>query len=321
MQKETEFRIHWLTVTIWGPVQYAIELWETWFEEHLGPMLSIGQGGRGFEVKLKALLSTNLYLKPKGQEADIDGFSYFSLDIPGQACDAVPDKAFQGFVNALIEEDDPFRFTRLDLAWDGIQCHPSDFKQAVSESRIRSLAKRQSLQINWSPFKEKDNGELETMTVSLGSRSSTRRIKFYDKRGFTRVELETKKERADAIAKSMLVNAPNQWPELAISHLRDYIDIFETVEKENLISWWETLINETPRAKMTLIDARSVELNRMLEWVDNQVSPTLSVIADVIGEDSIDAFIVGGRRKRGAKYKALLNDKEKEEDKEEKDNG
>ncbi len=57
----------------------------------------------------------------------------------------------------------------------------------------------------------------------------------------------------------------------------------------------------------TVSNAREVELSRMVAWVDKQVSPTLSVLADVIGEQSIDAFVVSGRRRRGNKFNALLS--------------
>ena len=306
MKKITEFRIHWITVTVWGSARYALELWERWFEEYLGSMVSTGLGGRGFELRMKALLSANLYLNPIIKNDFIDDHIYFSIDLPGQACDAVPDIVFHNFVRHLNQTQKDFRFTRLDLAWDGVNCHPEEFRLAVSEDRVRSYAKRESLLVNWSPFKQKDSGEIETMTVSLGARSSTRRIKFYDKRGFTRVELETKKERADAIGKEMLIEDPKGWPPLATAHLRDYIDIFETSEKVDLVRWWDDLVTQIARAKVTITDARTVELNRILEWIDSQVSPSLSVVADVVGPSSIDAFVISGRKKRGAKFNAIL---------------
>jgi hypothetical protein len=53
-------------------------------------------------------------------------------------------------------------------------------------------------------------------------------------------------------------------------------------------------------------DAKQKELERMLYWVDSQVSCTLSVLHDVYGENLISLLIKHGRQKRGNRYDAIL---------------
>ena len=123
--------------------------------------------------------------------------------------------------------------------------------------------------------------------------------------------MQTRAERADLIARDVLIKLPGLWVDKAVSHLRDYIDFIEQ-ETEKLLPWWSAFINNQARALKTVSDARTIELNRMIAWVDTQVSPTLSVLADVIGEQSIDAFVVSGRKKRGNRFNALLSKEQKE---------
>ncbi|HRQ93337.1 MAG TPA: hypothetical protein PLC52_10805, partial [Anaerolineales bacterium] len=73
-----------------------------------------------------------------------------------------------------------------------------------------------------------------------------------------------------------------------------------------LLAWWEQFVREIGRAFKKISDARQLELSRMTAWVMNQVAPTLSVLADVIGEDIYTAITVQGRRKRGKRYEAVL---------------
>ena len=54
------------------------------------------------------------------------------------------------------------------------------------------------------PFERQENGELGTHTVNLGSRQSERMIRVYNRRGFTRLEMELKDKRADLVAKEIL---------------------------------------------------------------------------------------------------------------------
>jgi hypothetical protein len=56
----------------------------------------------------------------------------------------------------------------------------------------------------------------------------------------------------------------------------------------------------------TVSNARQKELDRMIGWIDSQVSSTLSVVADVVGEEAVQAFVIDGRRKRGKRFDSIL---------------
>lgn len=295
---EVLFRVHWLSTTIWGAKDYGLKMWELWFEEYLGPLREVGHGGKGFKSLYKALLESKLYVDPIGEPEE----PYFSLEFPGSACDAIPDKVIQEFVIVLHRWENA-KITRLDLAWDGANFTPADVKQAVELQQIRSYFRRDKMLYSVSPYELREDGQIGTSSIRLGSGQSTRLLRVYDKHGPVRIELQTRAKRADLVGKAVLVQLPQLWLDNALTHLRDYIDF---VHQDKLLPWWEMFIRNQDRAMKTVSDARTIELNRMLAWVDKQVSPTLSVLADVVGEESIDAFVIAGRRKRGSKFDGLL---------------
>ncbi len=305
---KTTFRVHWLTVTIWGTYEYGYKMWEEWFSPYLGSMRQSGHGGRGFRQLSKAMLKASFYADPILQEA-VDDQKYFSFDFPGNACDAIPDKVFQIFI-LVLDKWEKARITRLDLAWDEVGFTPETVREAVDKEQMRSYLRRKSMKYTISPYELREDGQLGTSSLRLGSNLSDRMLRIYDKRGPVRLELQSRKNRSDLLAREVLKNQPHEWDKPAISHLRDYVD-FINVETKELLPWWQAFVQDTDRAMKTVSDAREIELNRMIEWISTQVSPALSVLADVIGKDSIDAFIIDGRRKRGTKYKALLEAKEK----------
>lgn len=261
--------------------------------------MRLGHGGKGFRGLYKALVESKLYVDPIDQENP-----YFAFDFPGSACDAIPDKVIQEFI-IVLNRWEKARNTRLDLAWDGTPFTPEQVKQAVELQQMRSYLRRSKMQYTISPYELREDGQLGTSSLRLGSNQSTRLLRVYDKHGPVRLEMQTRAERADLVARDVLIKLPGLWIDNAISHLRDYVDFVER-ESGQMLPWWAAFIRNQNRAMKTVSDARTVELNRMLNWVDKQVSPTLSVLADVVGEKTIEAFVIGGRRRRGTKFDALL---------------
>src|SRR3990172_2453042 len=133
---DTKFRVHWLSATIWGIKEHALELWQTWFEGFLGPMQQIGHGGRGFRSLSKALLEAKLYADPI-IPTSLEASQYFSFEFPGAACDALPDKVIQEF-NLVLYLSEKAHITRLDLAWDDVGFCPEMVKKAVELKYMRS---------------------------------------------------------------------------------------------------------------------------------------------------------------------------------------
>jgi len=297
------FRVHWLSATIWGNSNYGLKMWQERFEQYLGPMQMVGHGVPGFKTLYKALLETRLKANPIAQEG-IDS-QYYCFEFPGQACDALPDKDIQEFIVTLSSLEKA-RITRLDLAWDGVPFTPEQVKAAVDKGQMRSYLRRKNMSYTVTPYEDREDGQIGTSSLRLGSRSSERMLRVYNERGPVRIELQTKSKRAYLVAMDVLIQLPEFWIDKAIGHLRDYVDFVDGATGK-LLPWWDEFVHNQDRAMKTISNARLVTLNGMLSWVNNAVSPTLSVIADLVGMPAIEAFIVAGRRKRGSRFKALLS--------------
>ena len=299
MEKVT-FGIHWLALTIHTHRDQAFNIYEVLFKDRFGEMVEMGHGGRGFKEIWHSLMEFKIYLNPIQEERE-----YFHYEIPGQACELISWDYFHA-LGIILESNykDAYKFTRLDFAFDNLGFSPEQADQEIRNNNIRTLAKRENLEIYESPFLKRDNGEIGTYTVALGLREADRRIRIYNKRGYTRLELETRDDRAQLIAKDLLLaENVSDWFSISIGHLRDYID-FKT-------EWWQEFIAGEARAWATLGDARELTVTRMVNWLDRQVMPALSVAIDILPPDVIEKLINRGRNRRGAKYENLLKNKGK----------
>jgi DNA relaxase NicK len=263
-------------------------LYDLFFKSLFGDLQSMGHGGRGFEeIWMAPLLGFKMYDMP--YRGDVE---YFHFEIPGQACELIPWEIFQGFEDVLRSNyPDRYHYTRLDIAFDHAPFTPQDIEDAISNGKVRSLAKRETMQVHKSPFERKDNGEEGTHTVSFGSRLSERMIRVYDRRGFTRLEMELKDKRADLVAKEVFkASNISEWFPIAMSHLRDYVD-FDA-------PWWGAFVNGIPRAKAVVTTPRELALDKKTEWLRNTVATTLSIVHDVRRDGFAQQLLTLGRKKR-----------------------
>lgn len=233
---------------------------------------------------------------------------HFHIEIPGQACEAISlERYFQLHKYLKENHEDNFNFTRLDLAFDHLDFKPIDVENALIDGKVRTLAKRESIKIVRSPFQNQDSGEPGTHTVELGSNHSDRMITVYNKRGFTRLEFQTRRKRANLIANQLLdCEDENVWFSIMLAHLLDFVD-FET-------DWWSAFKNTQGRANKKVSSAREVTTEKLVNWIDKQVSPALSALEDAYPGKLIPMIIERGRKKRGKKYDAIFLENHEKQD-------
>jgi len=297
--EEIDHRIHWLSFTVHAPSETAMDFYKLLLCHQFGHVEPLGHGGRGFKEIFKTALGMKFYLSPINTKE-----VYWSCEIPGLACDVLGWEYFEAIGDYLISNyGDALNITRLDYAFDHVPFTPEQVRQAIMEGQVRSLAKRETLHIDESPFAKKDNGDIGTCTVSFGSRTSERMIRVYNKRGFTRLEFETKDLRANLIFRQ-LCTAIN--PEVSfytvLAHLLDYVAFYP--------SWWGEFANSTNRAGATVSNPREITLEKTIRWMEKQVSPALSALVDVLPMETIDLMVKRGRARRGEKYNLILGEYE-----------
>ncbi|KAA3645712.1 MAG: hypothetical protein DWQ07_12295 [Chloroflexi bacterium] len=303
------FKIDWFAITVKGVGDMSLEheagrYWNLFFEEYLGKLTRLGHGGRGYKTVFTALGGAKVYVNP------VNELNHYHIEFPATAVDAMPREVLRGFMRELDyrenREGSGYKVTRLDFAWDYINCSPSDFMAAVQENRIRTLAKRSTLKFDSSPMQEREDGGIGADTCYLGASSSERRIRLYNMHGFNRLEYVMRQDRADAVAREVLKFDVERWGGLAVPHLRDYIDVLAEPESGDLADWWEELIQEVPRAFLTVTDAAEVELLRLQMWIFKQVAPAFSVLVDCMGEGVLENVRFYGSFRDRSRYEHLL---------------
>lgn len=218
--------------------------------------------------------------------------------LPGDACEALGVAGVVGVATLL----DLVPNSRLDVAWDVDGITPvqvrDDFLAGQVVTRIHRQVNKETGRMQGVDFRSNHEGD----TVYLGSRSSTRFLRVYDRRGPTRVEMEWKKERAELLWARLLACAEEEWSSEALSELRAFVDFRERSEGDRpetapLLSWWAEFTDGAGRwcASIPRKAVKSVDQLRM--WVRRQVSGVLALVADAVGDwnTELDDILTEGR--------------------------
>ena len=300
------YRVHWLSVTIWTSFADILKIWHERFEPIFGTLIDQKHGGRSFKAIHESVAGIQVYSNPTSVHLEQE--TYVSMSIPGSACDVLNPYFLFEFMKH-IDEKYRVNVTRLDIAFDHAPFSPKEFSEALDADKVRTYAKRESITNISSPYQPQEDGEIIGCdTVQVGARQSERILRVYNKRGFTRVELEAKKKRADGIAKEVMLKDPIYWGELFMGHLRDFIDLVEDKDTGMLVDFWAEFVQAIPRADLKVTDPRQIETDKMMGWMYYGVAPALSVVCDIFGENEIEEIIKIGRENRGERYDLLLSE-------------
>ena len=293
-------RIHWFSITIFSSPKDRELLWKEYFSA-LGVLVSVGHGGRGYREIDQALLGAKVYYDPV--QLTQDGNSHYHVEIPGEACDALLPSVFPTLLAELTGCG--IGITSKGSIWPltMYRSPPRSFWKPLDRKNGQSLAKREKIKINQSPFQLSEDGTREgTTTVYLGRNSSQRMVRVYDRRGPVRLELQLRDDRAHAVALDIFSRPYEDWEMTAKSHLRQYVDFKD-------IDWWRLFVNMVVRASLKISTARKVTFAKLEGWLDRQVSVALSVWFDVEGEQAQAAFfemLKEARRRDRSRYAAVL---------------
>lgn len=104
--REINFGIHWLNFTVHAPREAAFMIYDVLFKSTFGDLEELGHGGRGFKEIFRALLEFKIYVTP-AHEIDHE---YFHFEIPGQACELLEWRYFQGLESLLPNISYPLHY-------------------------------------------------------------------------------------------------------------------------------------------------------------------------------------------------------------------
>lgn len=297
-------RVHWLAITFF--MDYALfreYYWNEYFSDIFGELVEQGHGGRGYAQIAKGLTEVKVYHDPN--ELGKNGV-HCHLEIPGDACDSITPDRFIDLFRWLKNQGIKCHVTRLDFAFDDCPFSPEDVLQAVKDEKLVSLVKRESVNIMMSPWELRDDGQLGCSTLYIGARESQRMVRVYNKRGYTRLEMVCKDERAQVVAFDLLTSDYDQWDVVGLGHLRQFIEFSE-------VEWWITFIGGSERYDVKISAPRTAELMKMSMWFMKQVSVAYYVMHNISDGEYTDILLKQGEQKyrnaqrRGAtRYDAIM---------------
>jgi DNA relaxase NicK len=193
------------------------------------------------------------------------------------------------------------RINRIDTAFDYCPFTVQDVLKEVKDNNLRSYFKRETVTVYDKPYEPNELGKIGTSGINLGGRSSTRYIRIYDKHGYTRLEIEYKGTKSQQVGADLLFSQnPDAALELAIGHLRDYIDFFS--------DWWEEFIMNFDRLFKTLPkEIQEMTMEGIKNWFENQVASAFFVLSQLEGSEYWNNLIRSGSVKyRKSKYFGIL---------------
>jgi len=291
------FKVHYLRLTYYSNKDDLLCLWRgLHLNCLLGEFVDLGYGGRFYRGSMEALEGCRLYYDPSGVEVRC------TIEIPGQACERIGHEKLSELYQ-LAARDCKLVCSRIDLAFDGWDCCPLDLFDAIEGDRVKTYSDRKTLVIMASPGEVNENGEIGTTSVTLGSRTSKRFMRCYDRHGFTRVELECKEERANLVAADVMTH--NEYEnafDCALGHLRDFIEVLE--------DWFQLGVAGVCPASCKM-GAKELDINKIVEYV-RKLSAAFSIAAQMdrltySEEHFLSEILALGRQKRAenVRYKRL----------------
>jgi hypothetical protein len=169
-------------------------------------------------------------------------------------------------------------------------------------------------------------GENPGKTVYFGSPKSNKRVRCYDKSvesggeiDAIRWEVQLRDDKADYAITRWLTLEPSdltgEGARFLASlvtggvHLCDRSDNEKNIDRCEVLPFWADFLARAAEGLRIPCPKKAPLLERSLEWLQNQVAPTLGVVRRVFGEGFdtyMEALIGGGENRHGSRHRALI---------------
>lgn len=203
------------------------------------------------------------------------------------------------------------RFSRLDFAMD-------DMTGMLNMERIGQHAERDeyvSPSREWRDIKSSGGGR----TVYFGKRGSNTLIRIYDKAAeqkqpghWIRVEMELRKERAEAAAREVLEHWRSaDYPQMVAGWLFKALDfkVASSSQKQKsrwvTCAWWREFLGSVTKVRLFVSKVVS-SLDSIVGWLTHQAAPSLYLVRKKLGSDFLDSLIKDGGLRLKPIHQSLL---------------
>lgn len=217
-------------------------------------------------------------------------------------------------------------FSRIDLAIDDYESKIIDY------DRIHEAALKGTFTSRWSKWDEVNSRQTSTneflgRTMYFGSQASDLFCRIYDKtlerkanadaesdipERWTRLELVYRKDRAKKLADFIVQNKTPLGHALR-GTLNQYLRFLipsndSNKARWNTVEWWDILLSNVDKLSLTIKkEAKTIE--DMTDWIDRQISPTLSAILKAQEGDLgwLRSILIKGSERLSQKHKDAIN--------------
>lgn len=290
-----EMGIDYLEFTIYTYKEKAIDLYNLIFSEFLGDLILDGStrhyndryiNGRGF------FMGCN----PKNTP-----ILHTHWTFPGSICQELPYKLWQIFIRETYLNSIKIKCTRLDIRADYCNFTPYDFYQSIQEGKARTWANRDTLQLIENPYELDEKGNIGNALVYIGSRKSDRFMRVYNLHGFTRMELQTRKDFSNYYLQYLIESDEKEFINKSMAIMQDFITIDE--------DYWRILTDGMPRAFMIIKPREDKTLQSLDAYLKIQVSTVLFLMTAIKGTRYLDELLSIGQKNlvKNPKYFNLIH--------------
>lgn len=246
--------------------------------------------------------------------------------ITGQGCRQYSVKHDLIALMSRLHALDKINFSRIDLAID-------DYKSKIIDyERIHTAAMKGHFTSRWSKWDEVNSRQTSTneflgRTMYFGSQASDLFCRIYDKtlerkanadaesdipERWTRLELVYRKDRAKKLADFIVQNKTPLGHALR-GTLNQYLRFLipsndSNKARWNTVEWWDILLSNVDKLSLTIKkEAKTIE--DMTDWIDRQISPTLSAILKAQEGDLgwLRSILIKGSERLSQKHKDAIN--------------
>lgn len=240
---------------------------------------------------------------------------------PGDCCD-------QASIGRLLElcQLEQTKLTRVDLALDGVvgpdglALDPHFIYQLACDNggeQIRTRAKLkfdESLALEERPDSRRFLDGTRGSTCYVGSRYSDRMLRVYNGRGFCRMEIEVKGDKAQELQLLLRPDYEHKLAAIVVGVIRGFTDFIKpgygagnNKSKAPLQGWWKDVVDNTDKIQLSVAQP-DPEITRMWKWLKH-ISANYSTAVKAAGGDIgtvMDKLLSAGEQKMSGRHEQIL---------------
>jgi len=272
----------------------------------VGDWIALPCGSHGYKSAVLGPGGARIEFEPEGR------FD-FHVSLPGKACSRIGERRMRSYLK--FADKNGGRATRVDTNLDDYARVAAVADVDAHSVRSKGLVSH-AVKVKTINAHTTKSAELSGATIYIGSDSSRRKLRVYDKNleshgeiDAIRWEMEDRKEAAETMAVHLAY--AESWPKIIAARLVSFVDFRDPVKAEvedrDRLAWFAALVAGAEKA--TVYAAKAVKtLVEVQDWFTRAMGPTLAVVMAGWGGDlgRLDDVLKDGKERWKPRHHAML---------------